>query len=197
MSIKRVLVALFLVLFIVGAGVLYTMWQKELDRKDSQEAALQAAQVLLPPAQAAVTAADKDLTTSKAKLAAAQANLAEWKDKWPKPPPAAAIQTIDYGTKLFILAANNTLNLEEFHGTDWSSTTLGGIKYQTSTLDAKVTGTIQNINNFIGNLETTDPYLTATIDTVNITFSTEFDPDLGAVPPPEATITISLLALEG
>jgi len=194
---KGILVALFLVLFIVGAGVLYTMWQKELDRKDSQETALQAAQALLPPAQAAVTAADKDLKTSQAKLAAAQANLALWKAKWPKPPPAAAIQSIDYGTKLFIMAANNTLNLEEFHATDWSSTTIGGIKYQSTELDVKVSGTIVNINNFIGNLETTDPYLTATIDSVNITFFTEFDPDLGAVPPPEATITISLLALEG
>jgi len=194
---KGILVALFLVLFIVGAGVLYTMWQKELDRKDSQETALQAAQALLPPAQSAVTAADKDLKTSQAKLAAAQANLALWKAKWPKPPPAAAIQSIDYGTKLFIMAANNTLNLAEFHATDWSSTTIGGIKYQTSQLDVKVTGTIQNINNFIGNLETTDPYLTATIDSVSIEFFTEFDPDLGAVPPPEATITISLLALEG
>ncbi len=63
-------------------------------------------------------------------------------------------------------------------------------------MDILVTGDIVNINDFIGNLETSDPYLTATIDSVSIHFEHDFDSDLGAVPPPQARIIINILALE-
>ena len=194
---KGVLVALFLGIIIIGAGLLYTVWQNELDRRDSQNAALSAAQALLPPIQAGVTAAEAELKASQDKLAAARAALEEFKAQFPPPPPSAAIQSIDYGSKLFILAANNSLSLTEFHASDLASTTINGIKFQSTDMDIKVSGDILKINDFIGNLETSDPYLTATIESVNIVFFTEFDTELGAVPPTEATIFINLLALEG
>ncbi|PVV84402.1 hypothetical protein [Dehalogenimonas alkenigignens] len=193
---KAFITILFLGLFIIAGVLLYMLWQDELDRRDAQEASLTSTQALLPPIQANVAAAQADLTAAQAKLAAARESLAEWQAVWPTPPPVAAIQTIDYGAKLFILAANNQLNLVEFRGNEPSAVTIGGIKYQSTDMEIKVSGAILKINDFIGNLETSDPYLTATIDAVNITFYTEFDPEIGGVPLPDALITINILALE-
>ena len=200
---KGVIVALFTGLILIGAGILYMLWQDEVDRGDSISANLDTAQALLPIVNQGVTTAEADLATAQAgltaaqaKLALAQANLAEFVDRFPTPPPQAAVQTIDYGKKLFVLASNNSLNLTEFHADDFSSVTIDKIKYQQTSMEIKVTGLIDNINNFIGNLETANDYLTATIDSASITFSTEFDTELGAVPPPEAVISITILALE-
>jgi len=173
------------------------MWQKELDRQDTLNANLDSTSALLPPIQANVTKAQADLAAAQAKVIAAQANLQAYKAKFPTPPPIAAIQSIDYGEKLFILAANNTLNLTEFHASEPESKTIDKIKYQKTTMVIVVSGPIERINDFVGNLETGSAYLTATIDSVNIKFYTEFDTELSAVPPPDATITISLMALEG
>ncbi len=194
---KGVLVALFLGVIIIGAGLLYTLWQNELDRRDTQNTALQSAQALLPPVQASVAAKEAELKTAQDRLATARAALEEFKAQFPAPPPSAAIQSIDYGSKLFILAANNSLNLIEFHASDFTTTTLGTITFQSTNMDLRVSGDILKINDFIGNLETSDPYLTATIESVSIVFFSEIDPALGAVPPTEATIFINLLALEG
>lgn len=194
---KAFITILFLGLFIIAGVMLYMLWQDELDRRDTQEASLTSTQALLPPIQANVAAAQADLAVTQAKLEAARESLAEWQAVWPTPPPVAAIQSIDYGQKLFILAANNQLNLTEFHANEPSVTTKNGIRYQQTTMDVAVSGAILNINDFIGNLETSDPYLTATIESVNIDFFTVYDPDLGAVPPPGAVITINILALEG
>ncbi|XUW99514.1 MAG: hypothetical protein TUN42_06355 [Dehalogenimonas sp.] len=194
---KAFISVLFLGLIVIGGVLLYTMWQKELDRQDTLNANLDSTSALLPPIQASITKAQADLAAAQAKVAAAQANLQAYKAKFPTPPPVAAIQSIDYGEKLFILAANNTLNLTEFHASEPESTTINKIKYQQTTMDIVVSGSIERINDFVGNLETGTAYLTATIDSVNIKFYTEFDTELGTVPPPDARITISLMALEG
>ena len=200
---KGIIVALSLGIILIGAGTLYMLWQEEVDRGDSISANLDTAQALLPIVSNGVTAAEADLaaaqaglTAAQAKLAVAQANLAEFIDRFPTPPPQAAVQTIDYGTRLFILASNNSLNLTEFRADDFSSVTIDKIKYQQTSMEINVTGIIENINHFIGNLETANDYLTATIDSVSINFFTEFDTELGAVPPPEAVISITILALE-
>jgi len=198
MKISKVFISvLFLGIVAIGAGLLYTMWQNQLDRRDTQNTALSSAQALLPPAQASVTAAQAELKAAQAKMAVAQANLLAFKAQFPTPPPAAAIQSIDYAAKLFIMAANNTLSLTEFQATDASSKTINKILYQNTEMTITVSGDIQNINNFIGNLETGTAFLTATIDSVNIAFFTEIDPNLGIVPPTQAIIVISLMALEG
>ena len=198
MKIGKVFISvLFLGLIAIGGVLLYTMYQKEVELKASQEDALSSAQTLLPPIQANITKAQSDLAAAQAKVTVAKANLAAYKAMFPNPPPVAAIQSIDYGEKLFILAANNALSLVEFHATEPSTVTVDKIGYQKTQMDIKVSGAIQDINNFVGNLETGNAYLTATIDSVNITFYTAFDPLLGAVPPPDAAITISLMALEG
>ncbi len=194
---KAVIAVFFLGLFVIAGGLIYTVWQQELDRQDTLNASLDTTRALLPVVTGSVTAAEAELNAAQAKLTAARAGLAEFKAKFPTPPPQAAIQSIDYGTKLFILAANNGLNLSEFHASDPSTVTQGGIKYQKTSMDVRVSGPIVNINNFIGNLETGDDYLTATIDSVGISMYTEFDSQFGGVPPPDATITINLMALEG
>ena len=194
---KTFIAVLFLGIIAIGAVTLYSLWQKEVDRRDSQNAALAAEQALLPPIQANIVSAQADLKAAQAKIAVAKANLDAYKAKFPDPPPAAAIQSIDYASKLFIMAANNSLDLSEFQATDASITTIGGITYQQTQMNISISGLIQDINNFIGNLETNSLYSTATIDSVNITFYSEVDPDLGAVPPPDAAITITLMALEG
>jgi hypothetical protein len=194
---KAVIVVFVLGLAVIAGGLIYTVWQNELDRKDTLNATLDTARVLLPPIQAGIATEEANLKAAQAKLAAARAGLEEFKAKFPTPPPQAAIQSIDYGTKLFILAANNGLNLSEFHASDPSTVTQGGIKYQKTSMDVMVSGPIGNINNFIGNLETGDDYLTATIDSVDISLYIEYDAAFGGVPPPDATITINLMALEG
>ena len=198
MKISKVFISvLFLGLIAIGAGLLYTLWQKELDRRDTQNAALTSAQALLPPIQATATSLQADLKTAQSKMSSAKASLDAFKAQFPTPPPAAAIQTIDYAAKLFILAANNALNLSEFQSDPPTKTTISGIKYQQTQMTITVSGDIQNINNFIGNLETGTVYRTATIDSVSITFYTDIDPVLGSVPPPDAKIVITIQALEG
>ncbi len=198
MKISKVFISvLFLGLIAIGAGLLYTLWHKELDRRDSQNAALASEQALLPPIQANITKAQADLAAAQAKMSVAQANLLAYKAQFPTPPPAAAIQSIDYATKLFIMAANNALNLSEFQATDVSKTAIGNISYQKTQMTIKVSGLIEDINNFVGNLETNSLYRTATIDSVNTTFYSTIDPNLGAVPPPDSIIIITLTALEG
>jgi hypothetical protein len=198
MKVSKVFITvLVLGIFAIGAGALYMAWQQQLDRKDTLNASLDTTQALLPPINNSIASAQGELTAAQTKIVAARANLEAYKAKFPAPPPVAAIQSIDYGENLFIMAANKTLNLTEFHASEPSTTVISGIKCQSTNMDIKVSGYIVDINNFIGSLETAEKFLTATIESVDITFFTEFDQQLGAVPPPEATITINLLALEG
>ena len=198
---KTLLTVLFLGLIAIGGGLLYMLWQDELDRgvvtlKDMQSANLDTTQALLPLAQDSVTEAEAELEAAEAALAAAEEQLAEYIDLFPAPPPQAAIQTIDYGEKLFNLTANNSIDLIEFRGGDYGLITLDNIRYQRTTLNLRVTGPIENINDFIGNLETTEPYLTASIDSVNIEIFNEYDEGIAGIPDPEARIAITILALE-
>jgi Tfp pilus assembly protein PilO len=198
MKISKVFITvLFLGIVIIGGWLLYTLWHKELDRRDTQNAALASAQAQLPPIQAKVVSTQADLKVAQSQMSVAQASLATYKAQFPTPPPAAAIQSIDYAAKLFILAANDALNLSEFQSSPPASNTISGIKYQQTQMTIAVSGDIVDINNFIGNLETGTAYLTATIDSVDITFPTAIDPALGSVPPPQANIIITVTALEG
>jgi hypothetical protein len=132
-------------------------------------------------------------------MAAAQADLDEFIAKFPTPVHLAAVQTIDYGTQLFLRTANHSLKLVEFHAEDFSVVTIDKIRYQSTTITLNVTGHIDDVNNFIGSLETVPivvPYLTATIDSVSTNISHEYDPEYAGVPPTESTIVITLMALE-
>jgi hypothetical protein len=203
---KAVIVTLFLGIIAIGAGILYMLWQDERDREAQLNASLDTTQALLPivqngvtTAEAALAAAETDLSDTQARMAAAQAALDEFIAKFPTPIHLAAVQTIDYGTQMFIRAANHSLNLVEFHAEDFSVVTIDKIKYQSTTLTVSVTGNIQDINNFIGSLEAValiEPYLTATIDSVSTKIFHEYDAEFAGVPPTESTITITLMALE-
>ncbi|MDV2989695.1 MAG: hypothetical protein P3T54_06080 [Dehalogenimonas sp.] len=203
---KPLIVVLFLGIIAIGAGMLYMLWQDERDREAQLNASLDTTQALLPVVQDGVTSAEDELTAAEAKLAetqarmtAARAALDEFIAKFPTPIHPAAIQTIDYGTRLFIRAANHSLNLVEFNAEDFSTITIDKIRYQSTSFVFHVTGNIENINNFIGSLETValiEPYLTVTIDSVQIEIYHEYDPEIAAVPSPEATIAITLMALE-
>lgn len=193
---KAVIVTLFLGIIAIGAGMLFMLWQDELDRGEQLNANLDTTQALLPLAQDSVTEAEAELEAAEAALAEAEEQLADMIDLFPAPPPQAAIQTIDYGYQMFILAANNSLNLVEFHAEDYGLVTVDDIRYQSTNLNFKVIGPINNINDFVGNLETSDPYLTATIDSVSTQIFHEYDPDITGVPSPESLISITVLALE-
>jgi hypothetical protein len=198
MKVSKVFITvLVLGIFAIGLGILYTSWQQQLDRRDTLNASLDTSQALLPPINNGIVSAQGELTAAQTKMAAAKSSLAAYKAQFPTPPPAAVIQTIDYGQNLFIMTANGVLNLTEFHASQPSSTVVNGIKCQSTNMEIKVSGYITDINNFIGSLESADRFLTATIESVDIIFFTEFDSALGAVPPPEAVININLLALEG
>jgi hypothetical protein len=201
---KAAIVVLFLGIIAIGAGLLFMLWQDENDRGNQLTANLDTARALLPTVNNGVTDAEADLavaqdglTAAQASLSAAQASLDEFIDRFPEPPPLAAIQTIDYGVQMFILAANNSLNLTEFHASDFTAVTIDNIQYQRTTLSFKVIGSMLNINNFVGNLETSDPYLTATIDSVSTQISNEYDAEIAGVPLPESFISITVWALEG
>ncbi|ADJ26518.1 hypothetical protein Dehly_1226 [Dehalogenimonas lykanthroporepellens BL-DC-9] len=203
---KAVIVTLFLGIIAIGAGILYMLWQDERDREAQLNASLDTTQALLPVVQSGVEnaedelgAAETELTEIQARMEAAQAALEEFIAKFPQPIHPAAVQTIDYGTKLFIRAANHSLNLVEFNAEDYSVVTIDKIKYQSTSFSFHVIGKIENINNFIGSLETVaidDPFLTITLDSIQIEIFHEFDPEISGVPDPEATITITVMALE-
>lgn len=203
---KAVIITLFLGIIAIGAGILYMLWQDERDRETQLTNSLDTTQALLPIVQGGLTSAEEDLAAAEqnlldtqARMAAAQAALDEYIAKFPTPIHLAAVQTIDYGTQLFIRAANHSLNLVEFHAEDFSVVTIDKIDYQSTTMTVSVTGNISDINNFIGSLETVsliEPYLTSTIDSVNTEIFHEYDAEYAGVPPTESTIVITLMALE-
>lgn len=203
---KAVIVTLFLGIIAIGAGILYMLWQDERDRETQLNASLDTTLALLPVVQSGVTnaedelaAAEAELTETQARMADAQADLDEFIAKFPTPVHLAAVQTIDYGTQLYIRAANHSLNLVEFHAEDFSVVTIDKISYQSTTITLNFTGHIDDINDFTGSLETVPivvPYLTSTIDSVSTTIFHEYDPEYAGVPPTKSTIVITLMALE-
>ena len=203
---KAVIVTLFLGIIAIGAGILYMLWQDERDREAQLNASLDTTQALLPivrggvtDAEDALTAAEGELADTQTRMAEALAALEEFKAKFPQPIHLAAVQTIDYGTQMFIRAANHSLNLVEFHAEDFSVVTIDKIRYQSTTMRVSVKGNITDINNFIGSLETValiEPFLTSTIDSVSTKIYHEYDPEYAGVPPTESTIVITLMALE-
>ncbi|MEN8615259.1 hypothetical protein ABFB09_08305 [Dehalogenimonas sp. THU2] len=203
---KAAIITLFLGIIAIGAVVLFMLWQDERDREAQLNNSLETTQALLPIAQSGVTNAENELAAAETKLAetharmaAAQAALDEFIAKFPQPIHPAAVQTIDYGTQLFVRAAVHSLNLVEFQATDFSIVTIEKIKYQSTTMTIKIIGHINSINSFIGSLETTaliQDYLTSTIDSVQTKIFNVYDPEFAGVQPTESTIVITLMALE-
>ncbi len=150
-------------IFIIGAVVLYVLYQQQADEKDELNLNLVAANSSLPPLISNSAALQSQLDALEAELAEARAALEDAEAKLPKD-----IESSIYGDLLFEMAHSVGLFVREFTATEPSRTVLDDIIYETTTITMEVKNNLQDILLFISKIEVGLDFNTTTIDSVTI-----------------------------
>ena len=150
-------------IFIIGAVVLYVLYQQQTDEQDQLNLSLTAANSALPALIADSAALQSQLDALEADLAEARADLEDAEAKLPQD-----IESSIYGDLLFDMAHNAGLNVWVFTATEPAGITLDGIAYETTTITMEVENSLQDILEFISQIEVELEFNTTTIDSVTI-----------------------------
>ncbi len=175
-------------IFVIGAVILYVLYQQQTDEQDELNLNLTAANSSLPMLISESAALQSQLDALEAELAEAVAALNAVEAKLPKD-----IESSIYGDLLFDIAHNAGLNVWSFTATEPTRITMDGIAYETTTITMEVKNNLQKILLFIAQIEVELDFNTTTIDSVTIETIDGSDDDLEHL----KLIEITLLAYIG
>ncbi len=96
-------------------------------------------------------------------LISAQSSLDESSAKFPE-----SVESIEYGEYLFEIADDCNVNLDSLNFPRPAATTVGGVACSVVSLTLPVTGTLENIFQFIDTIRTDDRFASTNIRAVNI-----------------------------
>lgn len=96
-------------------------------------------------------------------LISAQSSLDESSAKFPE-----SVESIEYGEYLFEIADDCNVNLDSLNFPRPAATTVGGVACSVVSLTLPVTGTLENIFQFIDTIRTDDRFASTNIRSVNI-----------------------------
>lgn len=150
-------------IFIIGAIVLYVLYQQQADEQDELNLSLAAANSALPALISDNAALQSQLDALEADLAEARANLDAVEAELP-----TDIQSSIYGDLLFEMADNAGLDVKKFKATEPSRRVLDGIIYEATTITMVVDNSLQDILEFISQIEAMFDFNTTTIDSMSI-----------------------------
>ncbi len=175
-------------IFIIGAIVLYVLYQQQTDEQDELNLSLTAANSALPALISDSAALQSQLDALEAHLAEARNDFEDAEAKLPQD-----IESSIYGDLLFDMAHNAGLNVWVFTATEPARITLDGIAYETTTITMEVENSLEDILEFINQIEVELEFNTTTIDSVRIEDVEDSGSDLKLL----KLIEITLLAYVG
>ena len=150
-------------IFIIGAVVLYVLYQQQADEQDELNLNLTAANSSLPMLISESAALQSQLDALEAELADAIAALNAVEAELPKD-----IQSSTYGNLLFKLAGDADLDVWLFTATEPVRIILDDIIYESTTITMEVKNDREAILMFISQIEVQLDFNTTTIDSVAI-----------------------------
>jgi len=166
-----VLGAVVIVAAIVVVGVLYSRQAAERDALNERLDAAQARSVVLATSK-------KNL---EEQLASAQSSLEESRVKFPE-----SVESIEYGVYLFEIADDCNVNLDSLTFPRPAGRTVGAVTYSVVSLTLPVSGTRDNIFQFIDTIRTDDRFASADVRSVSM--------NIGGS---KATITLDIYGYKG
>ena len=156
-------------IFIIGAVVLYVLYQQQTDEQDELNLNLTAANSSLPMLISESAALQSQLDALEAELAEALADLDAVEAELPKD-----IESSTYGDLLFDMAHDHNndygidLDVWFFTATGPERTILDGIIYESTTITMEVENSLPDILKFITQIEVQLEFSTTTINSVTI-----------------------------
>jgi Tfp pilus assembly protein PilO len=149
--------------FIIGAVILFVLYQQQSDEQDELNLSLTAANSSLPGLIAESAALQSQLDALRAELAEAQAALEDVEAGLPRD-----IESSIYGDLLFFMADSAGLDVHEFTATEPTRTVLDDIVYESTIITMEVNNDIDDILLFITLIEVDLDFNTTSIDAVTI-----------------------------
>lgn len=175
-------------IFIIGAVVLYVLYQQQTDEQDELNLNLTAANSSLPMLISESAALQSQLDALEAELAEAVAALEDVKAELPKD-----IESSDYGVLLFKIAHDIDLDVWLFTATEPAKIILDDIIYESTIITMEVKNDREAILLFLTQIEVALDFNTTTIDSVTIENIDGSDDDLEHL----KLVEITLLAYIG
>jgi len=153
---KKALLVLGVVVIVAAIVVVGMFYFRQAGERADLNSRLDRAQTLVP-----------GLTTSKNnledQLVSAQSSLEESKVKFPE-----SVESIEYGEYLFEIADDCNVNLDSLTFPKPAARAVGGVTYSVVSLTLPVTGTLENIFEFIDTIRTDDRFASTEVKTVNM-----------------------------
>lgn len=150
-------------IFIIGAIILYVLYQQQAEEQDELNLNLTAVNSSLPILISESAALQSQLDALEAELVEAIADLVAVEAKLPKD-----IQSSIYGDLLFDMAYNAGLDVWSFTATEPAIIILDDITYETITITMEIANSLPDILIFITQIEVELDFNTTTIDSVSI-----------------------------
>jgi len=177
-------------IFIIGAIILYVLYQQQTDEQDELNLNLTAANSSLPMLISESAALQSQLDALEAELAEAVAALEDVKAELPKD-----IESSTYGDLLFDIAHDPDIDLEVwlFTATEPAKIILDDIIYESTIITMEVKNNREAILLFLTQIEVALDFNTTTIDSVTIENIDGSDDDLEHL----KLVEITLLAYIG
>jgi hypothetical protein len=149
MSFSRVFWSILVIgIVIIGAVILFLMWQSEMDTKEGLESRLSTAQSTLPQLNQSKSQLETELSDLEAELSLAMGNLEDAEENYPP-----SISTVDYGYILFEIAEDNFVDVLSYYGSTPIELARDGVSFMSTAIEITVSGDLQDILDYVIDIE--------------------------------------------
>jgi hypothetical protein len=153
---KKVGLIVIIVILVAALAGLYVVYSRQAGVRNDLNAKLDRAQTLLP----GLTKQKQDLENQ---LVQATSSLETNQAKFPE-----SVESIEYGEYLFEIADDCNVNLASLKFPGPTSRTVGAVTYSVVSLSLPVSGTLDDIFEFIDTIRTDERFASADVKSVNM-----------------------------
>jgi hypothetical protein len=175
---KTAWIVLGIAVFVIGAIVIFMLYQGQVDKRQEARDELESAQetslyLLQQNASAEAELTEKENEVEQWKetieelseqITQTNITLNQTKGKFP-----VSVESIEYDEKLFEIAFENEIEIVTLNASELSEAIADGINYQTTTFGIDVRGEVSDILTFINTIISEEEFKTANIEQANIT----------------------------
>lgn len=149
--------------FVIAFATLFVIYSHQASQNKDLKNDLAKAEASYPQLALQIRDLESELAERQSELTAALSNLSEVEAKFP-----ASVQSFDYYQRLLAVAANCNLNVSSLTVSGPRQQKVDSVAYQVTTFDITVAGQVSGILDFTHILATTEDFISATIEVVNI-----------------------------
>jgi hypothetical protein len=174
---KTVWMILGIAVFVIGAVVIFMLYQGQTDKRQEARDELESAQgtvllLLQQKGNVETELVDKKnelvqwqdtIEQLEEQVAQLDKTLIQTQEEFP-----VSAESIEYDEKLFSIALNNDVELSILTASELSEVTVDGINYETASFGIEARGEVVNILTFINEIVNEDEFKTAAIDQANL-----------------------------